>query len=901
MDDSSSQDRDGCRADIVAASLDAPRRIRVHTPRRFPRTDAALSHAVAKESDGANMPTPAMSRDDQPTASETPKPSWKIRLYGILRHLAAHNAVRILALVLVFVGVTSLAVWTATQVWKRGPLLEEVSLEDALRQLDEGEFERARVLASKLFAHGSNPEHDVPGALFIYGASLELETQQTDDQDKKHRLHLMASRYLEEVHLRGYPEGRDAAGLDLYARSLYHSGHYARSLPILRAAIERSGTQQPEQLQLLAEAYCRDSNPQWLKAFEVNEQYLKGSDLEPAARVEAMLRKGKIEFALGRIAESRATLESIPEATNQRAEMLLMAARLEMQDAESLTTEGDREDRARERLAQAIELLKRAQKVDGNRDIASRKADYLLGLCFQRQGDAPKALNQFSRAASAHYGTPEGIAAGAREAQALLAEGNDKAAVEAFARVLVDAGEKQPYSNEWISLDELQESVEGAFRQLAERQEFDLAVQLTRSMPPLLPEVMSVRLRATGQRMWAEQLMESARQQSYSQAQATQAEARSHYRRAGQAYSRLARLRKASREFTDDLWNSGDNFARGQDYDRSDEKFRQFLFEEPKKRRAETLVRVAEVRLAAGRTGEALDALSECILYHDQEPSIYRARLLASQTHFERNEPQRAIELLRSNLDNESLTPQSIEWRESLFELGKIQFREAESRMYSVINAPAGQGSGTSATNEESVITSDEVYDGFEQVLDTLGEAVARFTDAEHAVESRYLLAKCQMALTRLDQNQLSSQVLDSSRGLIERQIKRRLVDVAADMEKLRNTLMTQRELPPLESLLLRNTIFIRADAMYELGDYKTAIDEYKLAIKQLPQESLTLEALVQISNCHRRARRPEEARATIVEAQNVLNKLPADTDFVKTSRNSREEWQQLLNWMLTL
>jgi hypothetical protein len=45
--------------------------------------------------------------------------------------------------------------------------------------------------------------------------------------------------------------------------------------------------------------------------------------------------------------------------------------------------------------------------------------------------------------------------------------------------------------------------------------------------------------------------------------------------------------------------------------------------------------------------------------------------------YMEKGDAQRAKELLADNIHHQELTPQSVEWRDSLFELGKILYREA--------------------------------------------------------------------------------------------------------------------------------------------------------------------------------------------------------------------------------
>ena len=121
------------------------------------------------------------------------------------------------------------------QLSPRAALYETVELEEALARLDAGEYDEARVVAGKLFAHSGEQPEAVTGALYVFGAALVHDAMETDVPEQRRRLYLMAIRYLEEAHARGFPESRRESGLDLLARSLFEAGYYAKSLPVLSA------------------------------------------------------------------------------------------------------------------------------------------------------------------------------------------------------------------------------------------------------------------------------------------------------------------------------------------------------------------------------------------------------------------------------------------------------------------------------------------------------------------------------------------------------------------------------------------------------------------------------------------------------------------------------------------
>ncbi|MFM2093741.1 MAG: hypothetical protein RIS70_865 [Planctomycetota bacterium] len=861
------------------------------------------------------------------TASKSGR--W-IRALSAVRRWSGTTPARSVALVLGFASVTVLIVWTAMQLSPRRALYETVELEEALARLDAGEYDEARVVAGKLFAHSGEQPEAVTGALYVFGAALVHDAMETDVPEQRRRLYLMAIRYLEEAHARGFPESRRESGLDLLARSLFEAGYYAKSLPVLREALETPGANTTEHLRLLSEAYARDANPQWEKSRDANAQFMARQDLPEADRVEGWLRQARLEFAMNQYDDCRRTLEQLPALAADRAEMLLMRAQLELHAAEELDGNEPQQSAMAEHLQNAVKLLRKAQDVDGHRDTASRKADYLLGQCLKRQGDRAAAVQQFYRTFAAHPDTPEGVAAGMAEAELRLTDGDDKSAFDTLRRVLREAGDPDAYSNPWLSLNELRQRVEAAFRQFVARRDYARAVELTREMPPLVPEVTAVRLRAEGKQAWALSALEQAGSLAYSAAAPVEAEAREHFRGAGRAFSRLARLRETSREYSEDLWNSAECFARGRDFRNATGKYRDFLMAEPRRRRVSALVALAESHLALGENRAALDALQECLEFYARDPQIYRARLVACRAHLENRDLEAAKRLLRENLDSEVLTPSSLEWRDSLFQLGLLEFEEAERLFHDPAvalliakpplnnpSAPAGNpapaAAGGNAANPPDTTpttpTLDDVYLAYEQVVDTLGEAIARYADAGQVAAgqvdvARYRVASARQALVQLDRARLAAIALDATRDRIERKVDEQLRTVAAEMQRLREDLQQRREtteLRPLENDLLRNAFFVRANALYELKNYSAAAEELSLAVNRLPQGPVTIDAMVQMAHCFRQLTLDEEARGTLRQAQYVLRRLPADTEFAKTTPYDRAGWDQLLAWLITL
>ena len=198
----------------------------------------------------------------------------------------------------------------------------------------------------------------------------------------------------------------------------------------------------------------------------------------------------------------------------------------------------------------------------------------------------------------------------------------------------------------------------------------------------------------------------------------------------------------------------------------------------------------------------------------------------------------------------------------------------------------------------------EEAHAAHQEVASLLTQAVDRYADAPQAIEAKYLLAETRRQLTHWPRANLETTTLESTRRNMQQEIDAALQAAAADYAELRDTLNAKRdqaELTDVEAGVLRNCYFARADVLFELGQYEPAIDEYSLAVNRFQDQPAALEALVQIASCYRCLNQPDEARGTLKQAQFVLKRLDANTDFASTTRYGRQQWDELLTWMSAL
>ena len=162
----------------------------------------------------------------------------------------------------------------------RGTVGPEPTLERALECLDAQQINEARRIATRLQLSGDLSYQQQGGPLYVQGAGLAHEAAQHWRDAERRKLYLVAARYLEEARDRGFPPDREGQGTYLFSTCLFHSGHYAESLPLLFDALKTNPQHRHELHRCLATAFLNDTEPQLEKALHYSLEGLDGSQLD---------------------------------------------------------------------------------------------------------------------------------------------------------------------------------------------------------------------------------------------------------------------------------------------------------------------------------------------------------------------------------------------------------------------------------------------------------------------------------------------------------------------------------------------------------------------------------------------------------------------------------------------
>lgn len=836
---------------------------------------------------------------------------------------------------------------------------QEKQLTEALKHLDAGDFEGARRIASQLRVSRLSFKR-MGGPVFVLGAALTHDALEQSDPVEQQKLYLIASRYLEEARDRSFPPGREPVGKLMLGTTMFHAGRYAECIPVLKECLKLHPAQQTLIHRYLAEAYERDLSRQYDHSLEHIDNYLRDKVLPTVSRLEGEVLRARVALhrarqvpndpeqfqhymsicqkALDAIAELdpfKAESEGeIEETTNKedrhakarirelvnegvvlQAQMLLHQVALLHQPFSTEQQQAEMQallDRARNHLQ---ELEKRGH--------STAPADYLLGHTLRKlyeladmRGDQQAArdnllaaLNQFAHTVLRNYATPEGFAAELEQAEVQrLLEQYDESLVT-YINVLHDAGDPAQLVNPWIDeldttknndeVDELRRRITAAYSSAIEDKRFEHAESLAEHLKPLFSADHALEMQAETQAAWAEHLLRTSDELPASLRRTQQQQASDRFRQAGESFRKLAELRFITREYSDILWKSADSFLRGNSYRPAAEMIEKYLDEEPRRRRPRALTMLGDAQLGLNDLKEASETYLHCLAAYPKDPDANRARLGAAQTNLELGKLDEAVGLLRENLEGASLTPQSVDWRDSLFLLAETQYRQGlEMLTRSRESRDAKALDEQTRKNVQRQL--DEAASGLGSAALRFKEAIQRYPDDPRVYKASYFLAEAHRHRAKIPRWKLPLETVEARRAELSRSMHAELETALKEydilLRKLEVKQETRDELTPLELVIQRNCYFAKAHTLFDLERYAPdAVDAYETATNRYQSEPASLEAYQQIAACYRKLGNPTKARGYIEQAKMVLANMPADKDYQRTTRYSREVWLDLL------
>jgi tetratricopeptide (TPR) repeat protein len=783
-----------------------------------------------------------------------------------------------------------------------------------LAHLDEGEFEYARRGATLLREENWSFKQ-LGGPVYVLGVVMARDAAEHWDPLEQKNLYLVASRYIEESRDRGFPKGREEHAIYLLGSTMFRGGRLEESIPFLEKSLKLSDDYVTELHLLLTLAHLRQAAPDIEKANKHNELFLDRSDLEAHDRLQGLILCGEILLKLHRFEEAQTNLNELfvllkpvlgsgnllemdrqPKIAQKdltrwqtmASEAFVLESRVGLAWVEKL-----RADSVDAATIEAILVeLKERLELARQRRLDSGPSNFLLGRIYEMLGDDDAALAEFILVRRKHLRADEGIAASINEAEILLRQAQPADAVDALKRVILDIVSTEPFHNRWLTYEELRSRLRVVYVDLIDNDNHDQAIAVADMSRGVFAESESLEMRADAQ-FGSGQSTALEAEKLPSNVVELRGKANQRFSAAGESYEELAKLRFATREYTEYLWKSATAFHNGKDYRSVVRVLRRYLGEESRKRRPHALTMLGEAQLAQGDGDAALRTLTDAISQYPSHPVTYRARLASALLHLERQDLKTARQLLNDNLENGVLTPRSRDWQESLFLLG--QTYHGEGLEADRLSREAGIDSLDPVQQKSAMKHLEAADQTFERAARRLREYVLRAPTSRRAIQSEYMIAESLRFRAKLPRANLRLETIETVRANLARERQLQLEDAYDRYDKLIAELNRRQDLAqltPIDLSVLRNCYFLAADTLFALDRFEDAITAYSSATNRYQLEPASLDAYLQIAACYRRLGNSKKARGSLEQARVVLAKMPVDLPFEQTSRFTRQQWE---------
>jgi tetratricopeptide (TPR) repeat protein len=232
-------------------------------------------------------------------------------------------------------------------------------------------------------------------------------------------------------------------------------------------------------------------------------------------------------------------------------------------------------------------------------------------------------------------------------------------------------------------------------------------------------------------------------------------------------------------------------------------------------------------------------------------------------------EQEKAMELLLSVLDDRALTPRSLYYRNAMFELGELYYRNQD----------------------------------YPSAIQILTVAVDRYPLDDRLGKTMFIVGdsyrksglKLDEQLQNLSQDPTEMLKKEKTSNLRRQNLEEAKKYFDRSIEFYSQTPDGRRS--ELDQLYLRHAYLYRADCLYDLEWYEEAAGLYEKAVLRYQLTNTALAAFVQIINCQIRLGNIEQARISNERAIWQLRKMSDEAIASGPVRCSRQQWEEWFDW----
>jgi len=648
----------------------------------------------------------------------------------------------------------------------------------------------------------------------------------------------------------------------------------------------------------------KEANKYNEEAFNEIEKQAKPDHVDPL-QVRVRLQRVQIKLAMKKGDEAKEALAWVQDKLEKgqvgdaddyesKREIKLLLAQTLLEDGRTLRENNGSVEKVNAQYQAAIEMLKDLARNGDLDQSVTRQAAYLRGVCLRELGDTEGAVSQFHNV-SMHGASQEATAARVAAGDVLrMKGGHDGDALTEYGLALRSVQSLDAYRNRWMDQQEFQQAIRNAWEAWITDKRFDRAIALAELMPPLFPQEIAYEYAAIATQRWAESKQEEFDKSSVAHQQEIWEEVRRRWNRSGQAHEKLAQSLSATVRYGDALWTSAEHYVRGQQHLSALQQLDAFIETRPTRFLPTALVYRGKTLMSLGRHQDAIKSFEEVIANHSTDVAALQAEYLIGLAYLEQDDRENAEKRWEQILQNPKLTPDAIEWQQSLLGVTRIRFQAAEEVHAA---AEAARQTARIALQGERLKEADQKYataiGNFEQYL-------SRYPHSESNPEVMYELAIAYQHSADLYRWARADALNENARIEATEALSERLTISHSYYQKAIEAFENLREDQKLTELgqgLLRNSYFSTGDVLVLLEKYQDAIEAYTKAANRYPRQSDTLQAYVQVATCYEKLLKPAEAQSMIEQAKVILRDMPTEIFDAPSSQMSKTEWERRLQW----
>ncbi len=767
-------------------------------------------------------------------------------------------------------------------------------LKVAMSLLDEGRWDLAGRIARDLAADGIDQDKDAAWN-YVQGVAKLKSVEVNLDTPQNRRVLLDATDHLLKADQLGFPKGYTGKGKYFLGWCQFNTYHWDQAAEQLADVDRLWPEKRSEAFRMKVESQLRKMPPD-LPAAEATLaawQAIPGMSQAELSRIK--LVQANLEFIKHQPQRCEELLTDITGDSPEAYQALLWRTRWRLTHAvegKGLT------DAQRERLLEEAVEISRTLKVaaDTPADLR-RQAAYLSGRVLRQQKKIDAALSTLSGARQSSPQSAEAIASGMEEVEILIETGELDEALSTLFYILRSIDELDLYNELWMTVPEFRTRLLEIGRKFRDVGEFEKSIELAELMALAFPRSDSVRLQAEALEHWADILAATPSDPDDSSQAEIRGQVCAKHQAAAEQYKFLAHLELRSSDYPDIVWKAITNFQQSGDLNQANQLLVDYLRHEDRTKRPRGFLALGTNYVNAAQWRKAIDPLERCRIEHPTHPISFEARLLAAKAHFELDQLDQAIDLLNENLSGSAtaLRPTSDIWRDSLYQLAQTVFRQGDELLLEMRLDPKIEMSNREAKLQDS-------QDKFLEVVDLLGGFVTRYPNDPRNFDAMYLIAKShRLAAETPQQIALSNaSIVETARRKLMQQRRQLLEQALVEFKKLRTAITQSQDTLTLSeqtSALIRNCHFGEADTLYDLDRWDEAIAAYQNVASRFLNRPESLEALMQMAQCHRRLGQDDVAKRVLAQAEQVLTRIPPEynAQFVSLTRTTRDGWSDLL------